>query len=916
MAVTGGEIVTVYKSDLRELERGAQRAEHTVKDSARRMNATLGGIGKGIQVGGSLASGGLLGGLAGALKLLPGLGTLATAITAVTGAIKDGISFGFDYNRTMEESRITFERLLGGADKADKKLREIQAFAETSQFELPGILRTIKYLEAVGMGGERAIPIMRTLGDAVAGLGGGEDVLDGIARALGQIQSKGRLSAEEMEQLSERGVQGWRYLSEALASVDKNFAKLGSEQRIGRLRELTEKGLIKGSGAVRAILQGLEKDYAGLGARFAKETASGIEANVMDVAARLAGTASGPAFEAYKRALTGVLRGLNSELAQTAAEGIAGLQTAPLETVNKAIGGLAKMGPTVSAPGFDKAVLDTIGAGDRLYKTGATSVQGFIDGAKSLVPQVIDTGKGIGSAVEEGIRDSLKMRSPSQVMFDLGLGAGNSFKDGFLSGVGTQDESLRAKLQQLLNDPRIKAMLDAIAWAEGADYDTLVGGGKFKDFSSKPKYYNRKLDSTAAGRYQFLNKTWRGAARKLGLSDFGPQSQDLAAVLKMMERGMIGPLLSGDLRGAVRRGAPEWASFPTETGRSFYRGQPARPLAGIEQAYNRSLGGGGPVPVTVVNAPWRGDMGAWKGDQPSYLTRDGRDITGGAVGAWEAERVAGNWRHQGAPTGGAGRLGDMLAQMTSRARGDMEPLTATVNQLGTTIIPRAIDETVEWGAALTSAAEGGAAGIEKTALTLEDLMTAARDSKPVWESMGDSFESIFVSAFSSTEGGFKGMLSRMLLGFIDMLNQMFLQAIAKDIGSAIFGGASGGSGGFTGALLRGLLSGLGGAVAGSIPGAFSGGGINLGGTFGPPGYLPGRQWGGPVSAGQMYETHGLNKREFFMPNTSGQIVTGQAKTEHHYHMHFKTQSPNSYYPRRSEREMAEGIAGFLQAKLK
>lgn len=36
---------------------------------------------------------------------------------------------------------------------------------------------------------------------------------------------------------------------------------------------------------------------------------------------------------------------------------------------------------------------------------------------------------------------------------------------------------------------------------------------------------------------------------------------------------------------------------------------------------------------------------------------------------------------------------------------------------------------------------------------------------------------------------------------------------------------------------------------------------------------PGRQFGGPVQAGRLYETHGLGTREFFRPMVSGQVMT-------------------------------------------
>ncbi|MCS3831226.1 hypothetical protein GGP91_003327 [Salinibacter ruber] len=46
-----------------------------------------------------------------------------------------------------------------------------------------------------------------------------------------------------------------------------------------------------------------------------------------------------------------------------------------------------------------------------------------------------------------------------------------------------------------------------------------------------------------------------------------------------------------------------------------------------------------------------------------------------------------------------------------------------------------------------------------------------------------------------------------------------------------------------------------------------------GGEIGAEVDAPGRRRGGPVRAGQLYQTHGLGQREFFRPATDGQIVT-------------------------------------------
>lgn len=170
----------------------------------------------------------------------------------------------------------------------------------------------------------------------------------------------------------------------------------------------------------------------------------------------------------------------------------------------------------------------------------------------------------------------------------------------------TQEINASSSPEELARDPRVRAMLDVLGFTEGTgdNYGRVVYGTVLRapynpdlvgrrnvtvtDFSRHPNILVRVrpgLNSTAAGRYQFLKGTWDG----LGMRDFSPRSQDIAAVKLMQRRGMIEPLLRGDIRTAVFRGAPEWASLPTARGGSYYGGQPARTIREIETRYNASL---------------------------------------------------------------------------------------------------------------------------------------------------------------------------------------------------------------------------------------------------------------------------------------------------------------------------------------
>lgn len=75
-------------------------------------------------------------------------------------------------------------------------------------------------------------------------------------------------------------------------------------------------------------------------------------------------------------------------------------------------------------------------------------------------------------------------------------------------------------------------ILDHIASGEASRYNELYGGGSFDNFADHPRQSIPLGDgryTTAAGRYQFLSSTWDDEAKRLGLRDFSPTSQDAAA---------------------------------------------------------------------------------------------------------------------------------------------------------------------------------------------------------------------------------------------------------------------------------------------------------------------------------------------------------------------------------------------------
>lgn len=156
----------------------------------------------------------------------------------------------------------------------------------------------------------------------------------------------------------------------------------------------------------------------------------------------------------------------------------------------------------------------------------------------------------------------------------------------------------RELLEQFRGTQEGQRLLQAIRFAEGTSgpqgYQTMFGGGTFADMSRHPDTVVSKggYKSAAAGAYQFMPGTWASQASRLGLESFGPKEQDIAALglarNRLMSLGGLAALQKEGLSPRVAAAlAPEWASFPTESGKSYY-GQPVKSLESIQKVYGQT----------------------------------------------------------------------------------------------------------------------------------------------------------------------------------------------------------------------------------------------------------------------------------------------------------------------------------------
>lgn len=192
------------------------------------------------------------------------LGSIRTTAVGVGAATATGFGFGakagLAFNAQMEQNKIAFTNFLGNADRAQKYIDRLYRLASKTPFEFPELTQASVKLLGFGMNAKTTYSWMRTLGDAVAGVGGGSEEIQRATLALGQMQAKGKISMEELNQLTEARIPAITILKKELGLTTKQMQNIGNEG-------------IKASKALPALQRGLQEKFGGMAAKQAKTLA-------------------------------------------------------------------------------------------------------------------------------------------------------------------------------------------------------------------------------------------------------------------------------------------------------------------------------------------------------------------------------------------------------------------------------------------------------------------------------------------------------------------------------------------------------------------------------------------------------------------------------------------------------------------
>jgi muramidase (phage lysozyme) len=146
-------------------------------------------------------------------------------------------------------------------------------------------------------------------------------------------------------------------------------------------------------------------------------------------------------------------------------------------------------------------------------------------------------------------------------------------------------------LLEVYKTAEAQAFLETLSFAEGTQrpnprHSFLVrfGGPLIDSFAKHPLIIWQGI-SSATGKFQFMDYTWPGVSSQLGVPNFTPLEQSLAALYQMKHKRRLNvDDFTGQFESNIYKAALEWASLPCGPGRgSCYS------LGGAPQP-NKSIG--------------------------------------------------------------------------------------------------------------------------------------------------------------------------------------------------------------------------------------------------------------------------------------------------------------------------------------
>lgn len=133
-------------------------------------------------------------------------------------------------NAEMEQHTTSLEVMLGSASKASAMIEKMRDFAAKTPLTLENVISGGSLLMSYDVDESNLIDTMTKLGDLASG---NAEKMDRITLAYGQMLAKGKVTGEELMQMTEAGVPLQTALAESIGVTGEEFSKMVSKGEVG-----------------------------------------------------------------------------------------------------------------------------------------------------------------------------------------------------------------------------------------------------------------------------------------------------------------------------------------------------------------------------------------------------------------------------------------------------------------------------------------------------------------------------------------------------------------------------------------------------------------------------------------------------------------------------------------------------------
>lgn len=187
-------------------------------------------------------------------------GVFGKAFAAVSAAVGLAGTFsvgalvktGLEYNSLEQTSRAAFKTILGSAEAAATMMEKIATFGKTSPFPRQAFIQATQQMLGFGISADKTIPILKSINDATAAMGGNAETIGQFSNIFSKIQSNGKITGEEIARMGDIGINAVEMLAKASGKTGEEIRKSiqsGSIDADTAITQLTEQMNLKFAGA-------------------------------------------------------------------------------------------------------------------------------------------------------------------------------------------------------------------------------------------------------------------------------------------------------------------------------------------------------------------------------------------------------------------------------------------------------------------------------------------------------------------------------------------------------------------------------------------------------------------------------------------------------------------------------------------